>query len=46
MNNIIYEDNHLLVVEKPRNVLVQSDNTHDDDLLSMLKKYLKEKRLS
>ena len=43
MNNIIYEDNHLLVVEKPRNVLVQSDNTHDDDLLSMLKKYLKEK---
>ena len=43
MNNIIYEDNHLLVVEKPRNVLVQSDNTHDDDLLSMLKKYIKEK---
>jgi 23S rRNA pseudouridine1911/1915/1917 synthase len=43
MNNIIYEDNHLLVVEKPRNVLVQSDNTHDDDLLSMLKKYVKEK---
>lgn len=40
---IIYEDNHLLVVEKPINVLVQSDNTKDLDLLSMLKQYLKEK---
>ena len=41
--NIMYEDNHILVVEKPVNVLSQSDNTKDDDLLTMLKKYLKEK---
>lgn len=43
MNNIVYEDNHLLVVEKPRNVLVQADNTNDLDLLSELKMYIKKK---
>ena len=43
MNKIIYEDNHLLVVEKPQNVLVQADNTNDLDLLTSLKKYIKEK---
>ncbi len=43
MINIIYEDNHLLVVEKPINVPVQGDKSGDEDLLTMLKKYLKEK---
>lgn len=43
MINILYEDNHLLVVEKPINVLVQADDTKDKDLLTMLKEYLKEK---
>ncbi len=43
MNNIIYEDNHLLVVEKKPNVLVQADDTNDLDLLTILKKYLKDK---
>ena len=41
--NIIYEDNHLLVVEKPINVPVQEDESKDADLLNMLKHYLKEK---
>lgn len=41
--NVIYEDNHLFVVEKPINVPVQSDDTGDEDLLNILKKYLKEK---
>ncbi len=41
--NIIYEDNHLLVVEKPRNILVQADVTGDADLLSILKNDLKER---
>lgn len=41
--SIIYEDNHLLVVEKPANVPVQADISKDCDLLSMLKMYLKEK---
>ncbi|HZK24321.1 MAG TPA: RluA family pseudouridine synthase [Oscillospiraceae bacterium] len=39
----LYEDNHLLVVEKPVNLLTQGDNTGDDDLLSLLKQSLKEK---
>ena len=38
MINIIYEDNHLLVVEKPINVPVQADKSGDEDLLTMLKK--------
>ncbi len=39
---IIYEDNHLLVVEKPVNVPVQADNTKDLDMLTILKQYIKE----
>ena len=41
--NIIYEDNHLLVVEKPINMPVCEDDSHDVDLLTTLKKYIKEK---
>ena len=41
--NILYEDNHIIVVEKKANILSQSDITGDIDLLSMLKKYIKEK---
>ncbi len=37
---IIFEDNHLLVVEKPPNLLSQADQTQDDDLLTLLKAYL------
>ena len=43
MINILYEDNHILVVEKPINLLVQEDDTKDPDLLNNLKSYLKEK---
>ena len=43
MINVLYEDNHLLVVEKPVNILVQADDTNDMDLLTMLKDYLKKK---
>ncbi len=41
--NILYEDNHLIVVVKPCNVLCQSDYTKDLDLLTMVKNYIKEK---
>lgn len=43
MINVIYEDNHLLVVEKPVNVLSQGDDTNDKDLVNLLKNYLKVK---
>ena len=41
--NIIFEDNHLLVVEKPVNMPVCEDESKDLDLLTCLKNYLKEK---
>lgn len=37
--NIIYEDNHLLVVEKPVNIPVQEDKSKDTDMITILKKY-------
>ena len=41
--NILYEDNHVIVVEKKPNVLVQADDTNDLDLLTIIKNYIKEK---
>lgn len=38
---ILFEDNHLLIVEKPVNIPVQEDNSGDLDLLTMLKEDLK-----
>ncbi|WP_040979389.1 RluA family pseudouridine synthase [Oceanobacillus jeddahense] len=38
---ILYEDNHLLFVEKPVNVPVQEDQSKDQDLLNFLKKDIK-----
>lgn len=38
---ILYEDNHLLVVEKPVNIPVQQDRSNDTDLLSLLKEDIK-----
>lgn len=43
MIDVIYEDNHLLVVKKPVNVLSQGDNTNDEDMLTILKDYIKKK---
>ena len=40
---ILYEDNHVLVVVKPTYVLSQSDGSDTPDMLTILKKYLKEK---
>ena len=40
---ILYEDNHLLVVEKPPGLLAQRDRSGDADLLTQLKGYIKEK---
>lgn len=45
MNNlkIIYEDNHIIVVEKIPNIPSQGDKTGDIDMLEIIKKYIKEK---
>ena len=37
---ILYEDNHIIVVFKPINILSQSDSTHDIDMLTIIKKYI------
>ncbi len=41
--NVIYEDNHLLVVEKPYGVPSQADESGDADMQSLGKAYIKEK---
>lgn len=43
MINVIYEDNHIIVVEKPVNIPVQEDDSKDKDMLTIIKEYLKEK---
>lgn len=40
---VIYEDNHLLVVNKPAGVLSQGDRTGDLDLLTMGKAWVKDR---
>lgn len=41
--NVLYEDNHIIVVEKIVNVPSQEDKTGDIDMLTIIKDYLKEK---
>lgn len=41
--DILYEDNHLIVVNKPYNIPVQKDSSNDRDLDTLIKNYLKEK---
>ena len=40
---VIYEDNHIIVVEKKPNIPSQADKTEDIDMLSIVKNYIKEK---
>ena len=40
---VIYEDNHIIVVEKPVNIPSQGDKTGDIDMLTIIKQYIKEK---
>lgn len=41
--SVIFEDNHLLVVNKNAGVLVQGDQTGDTPLIDLCKEYVKEK---
>ncbi|SFL31435.1 23S rRNA pseudouridine1911/1915/1917 synthase [Paenibacillus sp. 1_12] len=38
---VLYEDNHVIVVIKPVNVPTQEDDSHDPDLLTLIKQDLK-----
>lgn len=40
---VIFEDNHIIVVEKKPNIPSQSDKTGDIDMLTIVKQYIKEK---
>lgn len=40
---VIYEDNHIIVVEKPANIPSQGDKTGDIDMLTIIKAYIKKK---
>ena len=40
---VVYEDNHIIVVVKPQNVPTQEDESKDKDLLTMVKEYIKVK---
>ncbi|MBO5954504.1 MAG: RNA pseudouridine synthase [Clostridia bacterium] len=41
--NIIYEDNHVIVVIKPHNVSVQEDDSKDPDMLTIIKEFIKKR---
>lgn len=43
MLEVLYEDNHIIVVVKPHNVPSQKDSSNDIDLLTMVKQYIKQK---
>ena len=40
--NVIYEDNHIIVVEKPYGIPTQADITNDIDMQTLVKEYIKE----
>ena len=40
MIKVLYEDNHIIVVVKDYNIPVQEDSSKDDDMLTLIKKYL------
>ena len=39
---VLFEDNHIIVVEKKPNIPSQADKTGDEDMLTMAKQYIKE----
>lgn len=41
--NVLYEDNHVIVVEKNSGILSQADKSGDVDMLTLVKSYIKEK---
>lgn len=40
---VLYEDNHVIVVLKPQGIPSQADNSGDEDMLTVVKEYIREK---
>lgn len=40
---ILFEDNHIIVVVKPYNISVQEDSSKDEDMLTIIKSFIKER---
>lgn len=40
---VLFEDNHIIVVVKPQNIPTQEDSSKDPDMLTIVKDYIKEK---
>lgn len=40
---VLFEDNHIMVVEKKPNIPSQADKTGDEDILTLVKQYIKDK---
>lgn len=43
MIDILYEDNHIIVVKKPFNIPSQKDSSNDESMVDIVKNYIKEK---
>lgn len=43
MFEILHEDNHIIVAEKPQNTIIAGDITGDESMFDILKQYIKEK---
>ena len=43
MFEILHEDNHIIVAEKPQNTIIAGDATGDESMFDVLKQYIKEK---
>ena len=43
MISILFEDNHLIAINKPAGLLVQGDATGDEPLVEIVKRYIKDK---
>ncbi len=41
--NVIYEDNHIIVVEKPAGIPIQADISGDMDMYTLVRNYIREK---
>ena len=43
MINVLFEDNHIIIINKEAGDLVQGDSTGDETILDNIKSYLKKK---